>query len=292
MIDATTRLLGIIGDPVEHSLSPQLHNYLIEQLNLNFRYLAFHVSPQNLSQAVAGLKAVGIAGFNVTVPHKQAVLPLLDELSPEAQTLGAVNAVVCQDEKLIGHNTDWIGFLQPLDQQGVDLSGQRAAILGAGGAAWGVAFALVKRNIAHLTVINRTPSKAEDLVVHVKRSLGFDHIESMALEADLIRNALQQAHLLVNATSVGLWPEIDRTPLDSGALHSDLIVYDLVYNPLETALLKAAKQAGAQLLDGLDMLIGQGVAAFALWTGASASKTHLSELRQLLISHQNRRQTV
>lgn len=287
MVDATTRLLGIIGDPVEHSLSPQLHNYLLNKLNLNFRYLAFRVSPQNLPQAVAGLKALEVAGFNVTVPHKQAVLPLLDELSPEAQTLGAVNTVVYRDGKLSGHNTDWIGFLQPLDQRGVDLSGRRVVILGAGGAAWGVAFALLKRDIAHLTVINRTPSKAEDLVMHVKHNLGFDHVESMALEAGLIRNALQQAHLLVNATAVGLWPEIDRTPLDSDVLHSDLIVYDLVYNPLETALLKAAKRAGAQPVDGLGMLIAQGVAAFELWTGASVSKTHLLELRQLLFSDQN-----
>ena len=280
MPEATTRLLGLLGDPVAHSLSPRLHNYLIKRLDIDCRYLAFRVSPQDLSQAVQGLKALGAAGFNVTVPHKRAVLPLLDEVSPQAQALGAVNTVVCQDGKLVGHNTDWIGFLRPL--QGVQLQGKSALILGAGGAANAVVYALIRSGIGRIAIVNRTLERARRLAEHARVSLGFEGVEALSLDTHALGPHLENSALLVNATSVGMWPKVQETPLSADALGAHLTVYDLIYNPLETRLLRESKAAGAHVIDGLDMFIGQGVAAFSLWTGVNVPESEWPKLRKLL----------
>lgn len=261
-----------------HSLSPQLHNWLIKRLNRNFRYLAFCVAPGDLPQAVAGLRALGAAGFNVTIPHKQAILPLLDALSQEARALGAVNTVIRQGEQLIGHNTDWIGFLHPL--KGLDLAGKHAVVLGAGGAAKAVVYALAQRGVARLSLINRTLKHAQALAAQAQTF----EVAAAAFcpDADSLPKLLAGAQLLVNTTPVGMWPDAGRSPLDGALLHKDLIVYDLVYAPPNTTLLAAAKRRGAACIDGLEMLIGQGVAAFELWTGAAVSQAHVSKLRPLL----------
>jgi len=279
-IDANTRLLALLGDPVAQSVSPQLHNCLIKYLNQDCRYLAFRVAPGDLPQAVAGLRVLGTAGFNLTIPHKQAIIPLLDELSQQAQALEAVNTVVRQGKKLIGHNTDWIGFLQPL--AGQTLAGKHAVVLGAGGAAKAVVYALAQRGMGQISVVNRTLKNAEALVTQAKTTFGFTKIEAFAADAGALPDLLAGAQLLVNSTSVGMWPHVEQSPLDAALLHKDLTVYDLVYNPLNTRLLAAAKSLGAVCIDGLDMLIGQGAAAFTLWTKAAVSKVHISRLRPLL----------
>lgn len=280
MIDARTKLLCLLGDPVAHSLSPTLHNCLIKRLNIDARYLAFRVAPQNLTQAVQGLKALGALGFNVTVPHKRQVLSLLDEVSPEAQSLGAVNTVVCRDGKLVGHNTDWIGFLHPLKH--INLKGRTALILGAGGAANAVVYALIRSNIGRIAIANRTPDQAARLVEHARVSLRFEGVEALPLEARSLGPYLEGSALLINATSAGMWPKVRETPLAANALNGGLTVYDLVYNPLETRLLREAKAAGARVIDGLDMFIGQGVAAFTLWTGVDVPESEWPMLRELL----------
>ncbi len=279
---AQERLLGLIGDPVAHSLSPSLHGALIDEFSLNYRYLAFRVRPDELGDAVRGLRALGAAGFNVTVPHKRAVLPLLDALSPDAEAPGAVNTVVIEDGRLIGHNTDWVGFLQPL--AGADLYGKSAVLLGAGGAAPAVAYALIQAGVARLTVANRTPAKAEALKQQIAARMGFAAVETCGLSEEELKRSLEHAALLVNATPVGMWPGVEASPVSAGALRSNLIVYDLVYNPLETRLLREAKAAGAVPIDGLGMLVGQGTAAFALWTGVSVSDALCGELRRRLVS--------
>jgi len=282
MIDTNTKLLGVIGDPIEHSLSPTLHNYLIQHLKLNCRYLAFHIRAERLAQAVAGLCALGAGGFNVTVPPKQAVVPLLDKLSPEAETLGAVNTVVVEGGCGIGHNTDWIGFLKPL--QDVKLEGANVVLLGAGGAAQGVAYALAQRKIGHLTIANRTPEKTEALVKQAQDKFDFASVEAVEFDANGLASAIRDAALLVNATSVGLWPQVDRSPIPGDWLHPELTVYDLVYRPLDTKLLREAKQREAKTIDGLEMLIHQGVAALELWTGASVSGPLVQRLRSYLVN--------
>lgn len=284
MIDAKTTLLGIVGDPVEHSLSPQLHNYLFKRLNVNGRYLAFRVKPDALSRAVAGLDALGATGFNVTVPHKQAIIPLLDSLSPEAQALGAVNTVVRERGRLVGHNTDWIGFLEPLSANDVHIEAQHAVVLGAGGAALGVVYGLIRAHVGHISVVNRTLHKAQALAQHVRQRLNFKQVETLALDDNALGTVLRTATLLVNATSVGLWPHSDKIPISRDLLLPQLTVYDLVYNPLETQLLKAARAVGADTLDGLGMLIGQAVAAFSLWTGVDVPSDEVAKLRERLSS--------
>jgi len=277
---AHERLLALVGDPVAHSLSPTLHRALIDEFSLNYRYLAFRVRPHGLEDAVRGLRALGAAGFNVTVPHKRAVLPLLDALSPDAEALGAANTVVIEGGRLIGHNTDWIGFLRPLG--GADLYGQSAVLLGAGGAASAAAYALIQAGVARVTVANRTREKAEALKQQIEARLGFAAVETCGLNEAKFNRSLEDATLLVHATPVGMWPEVETSPVSADALHADLIVYDLVYNPLETRLLREAKAAGATALGGLDMLVGQGTAAFELWTGASVSDELSGELNQRL----------
>lgn len=281
MIDARTKLLGVIGDPIEHSRSPQLHNYLIKHLNLNFCYLAFKAPPAQLARLVDGFRAMDVAGFNVTVPHKETIASLLDGLSQDADTLGAVNTVVVENEKFVGHNTDWIGFLHPLSK--IDLQNQRAVVLGAGGAAKGIIYGLIQKGIDQLILVNRTTSKAEALAAHVQERFGFDAMTVVESESEALKFAIQDAQLLVNTTSVGMWPEVEQSPVESSMLHPELMVYDLVYNPLETQLLKEAKQVGARTIDGLGMFIGQGVAAFSKWTKAEVPASLVHSLRDYLI---------
>jgi len=281
MIDATTKLLGVIGDPIEHSKSPQLHNYLIKHLNLNYCYLAFRAPPDQLNRLTDGFRAMGIAGFNITVPHKETIMPLLDGLSEDAEALGAVNTVVVEDGKLIGHNTDWVGFLNPLSE--IDLQSQHVVILGAGGAAKGIVYGLIQKRVGKLTLVNRTASKAEALAKHIQAQLGFDAVEVVEPDSELLISSTQEVQLLVNTTSVGMWPKVDETPVSASMLHPNQIVYDLVYNPLETRLLKDARQVGAQTIDGLDMFIGQGIASFSKWTHTKVPIELLESVRKYLI---------
>ncbi len=281
MIDATTKLLGVIGDPIEHSKSPHLHNYLIKCLNLNFCYLAFKAPPTQLAKLIDGFRAMGIAGFNVTVPHKETILPLLDDLADDVKVLGAVNTVVVENGKFIGYNTDWIGFLNPLIE--TDLQHQHAVILGAGGAAKGIVYGLLQKRIGKLTLVNRTVGKAEALAEHIQSQSGFDAIDVVALDSELLIPSTREAQLLVNTTSVGMWPKVDETPISASMLHPNQIVYDLVYNPLETRLLKEARQVGAQTIDGLGMFIGQGVASFSKWTHTKVPVELLESVRKYLI---------
>lgn len=285
-IDAQTRLLGLIGDPVAHSLSPALQGLLIERLGLNYRYLAFRVRPEDLAPAVEGLRALGAVGFNVTVPHKEAIIPLLDALSDEAQALGAVNAVANRDGELIGHNTDWKGFLRPLQDRGIGLQSQAAVVLGAGGAAAAAGYALARAGAARITLANRTMERARALARRLRR-LELLEVELVPWEARALRRALEAASLLVHATPVGMWPHTEGIPLDPSALHGALTVYDLVYNPLETRLLREAKRRGARTLGGLDMLIHQGLEALRLWTGAPV-RVEISPLRAHLVGRLSR----
>lgn len=261
MTDSATKLLGLIGDPVGHSLSPALHSFLLSRAGLNYCYLAFRVGRDDLGNALAGMRALGIRGFNVTIPHKEAVIPLLDRLAPEAEGIGAVNVVVNEDGVLIGHNTDCQGFLRGLEVRGVPLSGMKAVVVGAGGAAAAVVYGLLSAG-AEVAVANRTLSRAEALARRFSR-LGA--VEAAPLER--LPGLLREAGLLVNATPVGMWPHTERSPVPAGLLREGLLVYDLVYNPPKTGLLREAEARGCPVIGGLEMLVHQGVEALKLWTG-------------------------
>lgn len=267
-ITGKTKVCGIIGDPIEHTMSPAMHNAAFRALGLDYAYLPFRVRPEELKNAMAGLKALGIAGLNVTIPHKVAVIPLLDEMDPLAGKMGAVNTIVNEDGKLTGYNTDAPGFLQALKSNGVEPNGKKMVILGAGGAAKGICFILAEAG-ASLVILNRTVSRAEELAAQMGKFYNED-IKAMALNEANLKEALDGADVLVNTTSVGIKPDVDLTPVPAGLLKPDTTVFDIVYNPLETKLLREAKATGARTIDGLDMLVWQGALAFEKWTGRKA----------------------
>jgi len=263
-ISGRTKVCALIGDPVEHSLSPAMHNAAFKHLDLDYVYLAFKVRREELRDAVNGVKALKIHGLNVTKPLKVEITTLLDRLDESALNIGAVNTVLRIGDKLIGYNTDCIGALEALREAGVNLESMKAVILGAGGAARAVAFAVAPK-VKELVILNRTVTKAESLSRDLKRRLGVD-VRFGGLSEVEKEEELKDADLLINATSVGMKPNENLSPVSPNLLKPDLTVFDLVYNPIETKLLKDAKKVGAKVVDGLSMLLFQGAAAFSIWT--------------------------
>lgn len=271
-INAETRLVTLLGYPVEHSRSPEIHNAAFEARAINAVYVATPVQPDALADALAGLRAMRFLGANVTLPHKQAVCPLLDELTPRAEAVGAVNTIVRTNDdspRLCGDNTDVPGFLEPLEPLHDRLHETPMLILGSGGAARAVAYALLTAFApTTLTLAARSPDKAEHLVDTLA-----PHDTGEALRVaplDEAQPAVRASRLVVNATPVGMHPNEDDTPWpDAGDFSPGHIVYDLVYNPEATRLLREAGAQGATPVSGIDMLIGQAAAAFEQWTGRS-----------------------
>lgn len=265
------KLLGVIGDPIEHSLSPELFDYLFKALALPYRYDAYRISTEGLQGFVETSRLSGLVGFNVTIPHKETIVPFLDELAGDAQQLGAVNTVLNDGKRLIGHNTDLEGFMTPLRERELDLSGERAIVLGAGGAARAAVHGLRELNVAHITLANRTADRAHALANELDAEV---RVQTCALSDSALGEALADARLLVNATSVGMRPHTEASPLSHpDGLFPDLIVYDLVYRPLQTRLLAEAASSGATTVDGLEMLIGQALGALRLWMPEAADVT-------------------
>ena len=262
-----TRLFVIFGDPVEHSLSPVMQNAALQAAGIDGLYFPWWVRAPGLPAALDSLRWMeNFGGANVTVPHKEQAVSLVDDLSPEAASLGAVNTIVSRDGRLLGANTDGQGFLRSLQEEGGFVPrGQRAAILGAGGAARAVAWSLIEAGIADLLILNRTIERAERLADLVSRRTGVSAL-GLGLGDPRAPGQLATCALLVNATSVGLKPS-DPPPIDPALLRPQLLVHDLIYRPRETALLGEAKRRGCQVLGGLGMLLYQGALAFELWTG-------------------------
>jgi len=271
-LSGKTTVVGIIGSPVSHSLSPVMHNAAFAALALDWVYVPFPVPPERLPEAVAGLAALGVAGFNVTIPHKVAVIPLLDRISPEAELIGAVNTVAVRDGLLTGFNTDGSGLLAALAEK-LDFSaaGKSVLVLGAGGAARSAAAALASAGAARVALVNRSPGKGEALV-----GLMQERLPGCALTADPLARLADPGYLgsfdlLVNTSSVGMAG--DSFPgLDLGGLRAGCAVYDMVYAPPLTPLLEGAAACGLPAANGLGMLVAQGEAAFAIWTGRKPPK--------------------
>lgn len=255
IIDTRTQLFGVIGDPVEHSLGPQMHNQALRAMRFPAVYLAFRVC--DLAGAIRGVRALGVGGLSVTLPHKVAVLEYLDEVDEAARRIGAVNTIVQRDGRLIGYNTDCFGVVAALKAK-TTLAGRRVALLGAGGAARAAGFGLVAEG-AQLAVFNRGSGRGRSLA----QALGVDYYPPGAL-------ACYGADIVVNTTPVGMWPATQAMPVAAQILTPPLVVMDMVYNPLETQLLRAARQAGCTVVDGLAMFVLQGARQLELWTGAKA----------------------
>jgi shikimate dehydrogenase len=287
-INGQTKLVGLLGYPVKHSLSPTMHNGAFAALNLNWCYVPLPVPPERLGEAVAGLRALSFVGANVTVPHKQAVMSYLDHVAPEAQAIGAVNTIVVREGRGIGHNTDWQGFLTALNEGGFDPQGKWAVVLGAGGAARAVVYALAQAG-AQVTVLNRTPARAQVLVQDFTPLFPSTSLFALPLTSQTLGEQVAKAHLLVNTTLVGMWPEADKSiwPEDL-AFPGRLTVFDLVYNPRQTKLLRQAQKSGAKAIGGLGMLVHQGAAAFELWTGEKAPVETMYEAASRTLVSANR----
>jgi len=270
IVSGKTRICGLIGDPVEHSMSPAMQNAAFQELALDYIYVPFRVKSTELGQAIAGMRALNIRGLNVTVPHKVAVVQFLDKLDPLAEKIGAVNTIFNDDGVLTGYNTDATGFLQALLAREIEPAGKRAVILGAGGAARAIAFILAERG-ATLLILNRALELdwAKDLASRISQTFA-QEVKALELSRKNLAVVLKKADILVNATSVGMIPLINETPVPGDLLRPDLIVYDIVYNPMKTRLLREAEAVGASTISGVDMLVWQGALAFEKWTGVKA----------------------
>lgn len=270
MIDGRTQVFGLLGYPVAHSVSPPMHNAAFRALDLNCVYAAFPVHPSLLGEAAAAIRALGLGGVNVTVPHKETVLSFLDQLAEEARLIGAVNTIVVRDGKLIGHNTDAGGFLRSLTEEGFTVPGKKVVVLGAGGAARAVAAQLALAGAERIAFINRTPAHAEVLAELVS-GRGCGTAVRPWSDRRLSAREIGAADLVVQTTPLGMHPHVDDgPPVEAGWFRAGQVVYDVVYNPRRTRFLRTAAGAGARTVSGLGMLLYQGVQAFELWTGRAA----------------------
>ncbi len=255
MIDAETKLLAVIGNPVGHSLSPAMQNAALQKLGLNYAYLALEA--KNIGTAIEAMRELGFRGYSVTVPHKETVIQFLDSIDALAKKIGAVNTVVNNDGFLEGYNTDALAAICSLKKM-ISLKGKKANIVGAGGVARAIAFAL-KQEGAFVTVFDLVPQKAESLAAEVGCS-----------QLPLKDVSSAKADLLVNATPIGMFPKTHESPVGKSVLKNYSAVFDVVYNPAETLLLKQAKAAGCKTISGLEMFVSQGAEQFRLWTGREA----------------------
>lgn len=264
-ITGKTKIVGVIGDPIEHSRSPQMHNAAFAELGLNYVYVPFHIRPDALSTAIEGFKAINVVGLNVTIPHKQAVIPFLDEISREVELTGAVNTLTFQDGRIKGDNTDGWGFLEGMRETGFELSqGESALVIGAGGSARAVIVALGSIGLATIFVANRTVAKAVKLAECLSDSIGAS-VHGIGLDDSQLEDVVNNVALVVNTASVSM--DISMPPIiDTEWLRPQTAVYDIVYTPPETRLLLAAAERGCHTIRGLSMLVYQGAIAFEKWT--------------------------
>jgi shikimate dehydrogenase len=268
-INAQTQFCGVIGNPVEHSLSPAIHNAAFQKLGLNFVYLAFRV--EAIGDAIKGLRALGnFRGASVTIPHKVAAVPLLDSVEPTARHIGAINTIVAKDGTLTGYNTDATGALRALREGAVDLKGRQVVILGSGGAARAIAFALgTEPGIDRLTILGIDNQERTALVRDLQSKTGMT-VQESPLNEGTLRKVLPDTHVLIHCTPMGMSPKVHETSVPVMMLHAGLTVMDIVYNPRDTQLLKDAKAAGCRTIPGLEMFLHQAAAQFELWTNQTA----------------------
>ncbi|MFS0513410.1 shikimate dehydrogenase [Nostoc sp. UIC 10607] len=285
LITGKTKLLGVIGHPVEHSLSPAMHNAAIAHLGLDYVYLPFPIEPQNLEVAIAGFAAIDVVGFSVTIPHKQAIMPLLSKITPLAQTIGAVNTVSRQNNQWVGTNTDIEGFIAPLQttyQQ--DWSQKVAVILGNGGAARAVVAGCHQLGFAKIHVVGRNVQRLQEFANSWSNSPISENLQVHQWEE--LPKLIPQANLLVNTTPIGMYPKVDESPLSLEVianLPKGAIAYDLIYIPKPTQFLQQAEKQGAIAIDGLEMLVQQGVAALKIWLQQETVPVEV--MRQALQKH-------
>ena len=286
MVDGKTKILGVIGDPIEHTFSPAMHNAGLDALNLNYIYLPFHVKEEMLAECIQGAKAMGIQGLNVTIPHKTNVIKHLDEVDQVASMIGAVNTIQFnyhednessnQDNDIKvttkGFNTDGYGCVRAIEEK-TSIKDKKVTITGAGGASRAVAFQIANSGIDELSILNRNVAKAESLANDLKSNLnkiGID-IGINSYGMDDLKRELDSSDIFIDTTPLGMYPNVDEKAIASAdMLHEDLVVNDIVYTPMETSLIKEALKANAEVVYGYKMLLYQGIRSFEIWLGREA----------------------
>ncbi|NSW90968.1 MAG: shikimate dehydrogenase [Firmicutes bacterium] len=265
-ISGKTKLLGVIGNPLSHSISPQLHNTLSRYFGIDAIYVPFHVEKGKLEDAIKGLSAINVLGFNITIPYKNDVVKYIDEISKEAALIGAVNTVKNINGKLYGYNTDASGFIRSFkEESGMDLKGKRAVLLGAGGAARAIAVGLAFEGVSGISIINRTTAKAAEIAEIINNNISpiaefYGTIDSEAQEV------LKHGDAIINTTSLGMYPDVDKTPIAFPfEFSSNQVLYDVIYNPGKTKFLEEGEKQGRKIINGLGMLIYQGIQAYEIW---------------------------
>jgi shikimate dehydrogenase len=269
-ITGKTIVCGIIGDPIPHTLSPQMHNAAFKAVGLDYVYVPFKVKGMELKKAIEGMRGLNIRGLNVTLPHKVAVMQLVDHIDPAADSIGAVNTIVNDNGILSGFNTDAAGFLQTLVQRKFNPKGKTILVIGAGGAAHAIATVLCEQG-AKVTIMNRKQglSWAVDFAFRLIKTYNTE-VKAVELNRENLKNEINNSEMMINASSIGMSPDNDSSPVPAELLSSKIIVFDIVYNPNPTRLLREAQAAGAKTIDGIEMLVQQGAVSFEIWTGIKA----------------------
>ncbi len=264
-ITAHTKTLCIIGHPVEHSMSPPMHNAALQELNLDYIYVAYEVHPENLENAVNGFRALDIKGINVTIPHKENIIKFLDEVDPIAKKMGAINTIKNEEGYLIAKNTDATGAKKSLLDARCTISGKNILFLGSGGVARALCY-ILSEDANKIVMTDVIEERAKTVAEEISKKMSAN-IEGKKSSMNIIKEEINNSDILINATPIGMYPKVDDSPISKEFLREDLFVFDVIYNPLETRLMKDAADIGCETLGGLDMLVNQGVLAFEWWTG-------------------------
>jgi shikimate dehydrogenase len=269
-INTETKLVGLLGYPLSHSRSAQMQNHAFKYSGLNFLYLPMEVEEDDLKAVVNGIRRMNFAGFNVTIPYKTKIMEYIDELDDLAGVIGSVNTAVVREKCIKGYNTDGEGFVRGLaETAGLSVKGKQVVVLGSGGAARAVTMTLAARGVDRLFICNRTREKADGLSREINEKIK-NCAAVIPMETEAVKKALKGTEILINTTSIGMYPNRQQTPIDIGLVDSGTVVCDIVYNPVRTRLLSEASQKGCVTVDGIGMLVNQGAEAFKLWTGLKA----------------------
>jgi len=280
-IDGGTGLICLLGNPVTKSFSPQIQNIISSVMNVNLIYLNFEIEHNQLSKAIEGLRALKVKGFNVTIPYKEKIIELLDEISPEAKEIGAVNTVKMEDGKLIGYNTDWLGYYEAkLTCTGKGFEGDSVLILGAGGAAKAIAICCLKNNCANIMIYNRTIEKAEELVNNLMKNYS-GRVNFCSI--DILNHVISHSTLIINTTSAGNYSNVNLMPIgEEVPFKKGQIFSEIIYNPSETKLMKLAQSKGAFCFNGFEMLLQQAIKSWEIWCNKKIELDKIEEIRSLI----------
>lgn len=275
MITGKTKVVGVIGHPIEHSMSPPMHNNAYKQLGMDYVYVAFHVLPENIGDLIKSCKTLNIIGLNVTIPHKTSIIKYLDEIDDTAEKIGAVNTIQFKNGVAKGYNTDGIGAIKSI-QEHIGLKDKKVLIIGAGGASKAISFTLINENIKSLVIANRTKENALNLIENITGQSDFKEIHYSTIED--AGKIIKDVDIIINTTPIGMYPKHEvEPPIKTDNITDKHVVLDIIYNPLETTLLKQAKLNGAKTINGTSMLINQGLVSFEIFTGFGASYESFEE---------------